>query len=1633
MNSLKQLVFYVFLLLSLISIERANAQGTSNKGTDFWLGYGTHIAHGGNNPEPMVVYITSDVNTTATVAVAALAFSQTISVTANVVSTVTIPSGAHLGVEGKSSLGIHVTALKPIIVYSHIYASSVSGATLVLPTNTLGKDYFSINYKQISNSNNSASFFFVVAVEDSTQVEITPSQATLGGWVANTKYTISLNKGEIYHVLGAYTNGNGTLGFDLTGSKIKSVSTTGVCKKIAVFSGSSKISISCFNTTTAGSADNLFQQVYPTATWGKKFITVPLKDRNFDVFRIVKSDPAAVVTLNGNIIPTASFMNNLFYDFESQVVNNVSSDKAIQVVQYAVTQGRGINCTTISGDVGDPEMIYLNPLEQTLKRITMYSSPNFKILKHFINVVVKNEGVASFKVDGVSFSSSFSPFAGNTAYSYAQIPVAEGTHNLICDEGFNAIAYGFGSAESYGYAAGANLTSFGIDPVNTTSFESVQSGCVGVPYNLTLKLPYQAVDIYLDKGDGTGSQSIPINLLSQTTKDGETTYVYSLINGLIYNTENTYSYKVKAIKPTIDDCGTGDEFTYDFIINPLPKANFTAPTQNCLRNEVAFTYVVDPTGPTISNYLWNFNGEGTSTVKDPKFTFLTSGDKNIKLSVKSVDGCWSNVIEKHVINLQLPNPSFTTSSITCANSAISFNDLSTSVDGKIIDWTWDFGDQLSTTNTSKLQSPVHTYLTYAIYTVTLTVKTDLGCINTFTKTVTVYPTAVPNFTSTEACEATNPAIFTNSSAIATNVSLTYTWDFNDPTSGLNNTSTDVNPTHLYALAGTYNVKLNVKSGNECESEIVKVVTVNPKPLADFTAPNKSCFNDSIAFTYLVVSITGGEYLWDFNGEGTSNTKNPTYTFPTSGIKKIKFSLKSDKGCWSDIKEKSIEVFPLPIPKFSTSAIICESSGINFTDLSTTVGQTITKWDWNFDDPTSGSNTSTLQNPVHLFNTSKTYNVSLTVTTDLGCMKTISQQVIVNPIPVADYKTPDICLDDASALFTNTSSVSDASGLSYKWDFGDAGSATNSSTLKNPSHRYTRAANYNVKLIVTSVKGCITEITKLFTVNGSTPKSDFIIQNQTNLCSNQAVSFEDNSTVDFGEITKIDWYFDDATPALIFTDSSPAKRVESKRIYNHKYPIFYSPAQRVVNVKMVSYSGNSLTCQNTIIKSITLKAVPIADFTLPDGCLTSANAQFSSQSTFLGTSTGLTYLWDFGDSNDLTNNTSTVKNPVHKYSASGNYEVKLTIMAPNLCEATIIKTLKVRGAIAEPQIAVLNENDLCSNNIVNFSDASAIGFGEINKIEWYFDIDNHLNDLTYKIIDNSPALRSEADRIYSFTYPIFNSPLTKIVNVKMIAFSGTDCESEIIKSITLKAVPNVVFNILNSVCEEVLPYQLTQASETTGFVGTGFYSGVGVNSSGKFSPLSAGVGKHTLTYTFTGANGCIDFKTRDIEVFPMPITNAGLDQTILVGGSVTIIGTATGKSLIYKWTPNIGLDHDDILNPVASPKEDTKYTLMVTSSDGCINADEVFIKVLQYPEIPNTFTPNNDGVNDTWVIRYLESYPSSSIKIFNRFGQEVFKEDKYSGPWDGKGGGIDLPQGMYYYIVTANGGQLKYSGSVMIIR
>lgn len=196
-------------------------------------------------------------------------------------------------------------------------------------------------------------------------------------------------------------------------------------------------------------------------------------------------------------------------------------------------------------------------------------------------------------------------------------------------------------------------------------------------------------------------------------------------------------------------------------------------------------------------------------------------------------------------------------------------------------------------------------------------------------------------------------------------------------------------------------------------------------------------------------------------------------------------------------------------------------------------------------------------------------------------------------------------------------------------------------------------------------------------------------------------------------------------------------------------------------------------------------------------------------------------------------------------------------------------------------------------------------------------------------------------------------------------------------------------------------------------------------------------KITTKYTVKVSNGgCEESKTVDVVVKKNATANAGADRKIFEGESTVLNGFAGTNmdGFSFYWTPTDGLDDPNKLNPIARPIEDITYTLHVNSEYGCIPAtDDVFIRVFQKVTVPNTFSPNGDGVNDLWNIKALNTYPEATLKVMNREGQTVFSSTGTGNPWNGKYNGQDLPVGAYYYTISLNPELKKLSGWVMIVR
>jgi gliding motility-associated-like protein len=168
-----------------------------------------------------------------------------------------------------------------------------------------------------------------------------------------------------------------------------------------------------------------------------------------------------------------------------------------------------------------------------------------------------------------------------------------------------------------------------------------------------------------------------------------------------------------------------------------------------------------------------------------------------------------------------------------------------------------------------------------------------------------------------------------------------------------------------------------------------------------------------------------------------------------------------------------------------------------------------------------------------------------------------------------------------------------------------------------------------------------------------------------------------------------------------------------------------------------------------------------------------------------------------------------------------------------------------------------------------------------------------------------------------------------------------------------------------------------------------------------------------------------------EIYPAPQANAGEDQLIKKGNPITL--SASGGSS-YQWEPENSLQFANTANPIAEPQKTTNYQVTVTTEDGCEDEDEVTITVKdQIVFVPDGFSPNNDGLNDTWNIINIERFPDCEVYIFNRWGNLIFYSEGYQQAWDGTITGSSKISDTYLYKIILNQEEEPLHGSLTIIQ
>lgn len=192
---------------------------------------------------------------------------------------------------------------------------------------------------------------------------------------------------------------------------------------------------------------------------------------------------------------------------------------------------------------------------------------------------------------------------------------------------------------------------------------------------------------------------------------------------------------------------------------------------------------------------------------------------------------------------------------------------------------------------------------------------------------------------------------------------------------------------------------------------------------------------------------------------------------------------------------------------------------------------------------------------------------------------------------------------------------------------------------------------------------------------------------------------------------------------------------------------------------------------------------------------------------------------------------------------------------------------------------------------------------------------------------------------------------------------------------------------------------------------------------------------TTLYTVSVSNGgCADTASVLVRVLKKIVASAGKNRVVLEGQSITLDGQIVGDKVKYFWTPSDYLDDPAKLNPVATPLKDITYTLNAWSEKNCTgSSSSVSIKVYPRLEIPNSFSPNGDGINDVWNIPALEAYPEARINIYNRYGEKVFSSANGLKSWNGKYKGKEVPSGVYYYSLNLVEPKQTITGSIMVLR
>ncbi len=1020
---------------------------------------------------------------------------------------------------------------------------------------------------------------------------------------------------------------------------------------------------------------------------------------------------------------------------------------------------------------------------------------------------------------------------------------------------------------------------------------------------------------------------------------------------------------------------------------PVPTADAGSPTSTCSSDSV--TLGGSPTGPVGATYQWSNAGTlNDNTVANPRA--LPTGTTTYTVTVTTGLNCTAT--DQVTITVDpSPDVDFNTA-MTCLNDMTQFTDQSTIVSGSIQSYAWDFGDGAGASN---FKDPSYIYGSAGTYNVKLVVTSLQGCKDSLTKSIEISPLPDVDFTYTDTCFNSGTQ-FTDQTTISSGTIQSYAWDFGDGVG----TSVMQNPNYVYTAAGTYNVKLVVTSGSNCKDSLTRSIEIKALPIAEAGTGDEICDGDTVQLG--AAANAAYEYAWDNDPTLTDDEISNPRAFPSTNTTYTVTVTEISTGCTAT-DQVEVVVWPLPVVDFSFDKS-CLNDQTEFTDASTVTIGGLQSWNWDFGD---GVGTSTQQNPTYQYTAAGTYSVKLIVSTFLpngstiGCRDSITKTVEINPLPDVDFSYADTCLGDGTQ-FTDLSTISSGSIQSYAWDFGDG---VGTSSMQNPNYSYAVSGTYNVKLVVSSGLSCKDSLTQTIEIK-ALPIAEAGIP--TTIC--------DRDTIQIGAADNTDYdYAWDMGMTLTDDDVSDPRAFPS-----------------ATTTYTVTVTERSTGCTATDAVTITVDPVPVSDFSVSDTC-------FGDLTSFDGSPSGQTYLWDFGDGIGG----STAEDPTYTYGAIGVYNVKLVVTNGSNCKDSTEKTVEIK---ALPTADAGTPDRICETDTAQLGVASTLGYtydwdngGTLTDDEISNPKAFPITTTTYTVtVTETSTGCTSTDQVtitvdplpdVDFTFmstcltdmtqftdattiligglrdfewdfgdgvgtstqqnPTYTYAAAGTYNVKLIVTSMQNCRDSITKTVEINPLPDVDFSYADTCLGDGTQFTdlSTISSGSIQSYAWDFGDGVGTSSMQNPNYTYTAIGLFNVKLVVTSGLGCKDSLTQTIEIKALPLADAGSPDRICETDT-TQLGSPSNPDYDYAWDMGMTLTDDDVSDPRAFPSTTTTYTVTVTErSTGCTATDQVTITVDPLPDVDFTFTAS--CLNDMTQFTDATTILSGSLRDFEwDFGDGV---------------------------------------------